>query len=44
MLDTVAAMVTQLDSMRVMAILAIEVTALQENDEPVARPVNAREG
>ena len=44
MLDTVTAMITKLDSMRVMAILAIEVTALQEYDEPVARPVDAREG
>lgn len=43
MLNTVAAMVTYPDRMWVMTVLTLKVTALQKDNEPVSRPVNARE-
>lgn len=38
--DAIAAIIAQADCMRVVAIDAIEVAPLQEDDEPIARPIN----
>ena len=40
---TISAMVADTDSVWVMAIPALVITPLQEDNEPVARPVDARE-
>ena len=42
-LNTVAAMVAYPDRMWVVTVFTLKITALQEDNEPVARPVDTRE-
>jgi len=41
--NAIATTVTDVDSMRIVAVLAVVIAALQKNNEPASRPIDTRE-